>query len=96
MKPMKGMKPMKPMDFRKPWWPSDLGKPSSAGSQNDMRYAFFPQKRRLMVEVGGKRTTYDSGDHQINGVSQQSGGRGSAAFSTQGGPVRLQDLKVVD
>lgn len=96
MKPMEPMKPMKPLDFGEPWWPSDLGKPSSAGSQNDMRYAFFPERHRLLVEDGGKRPTYDSGDHKINGVAQQSSGDRSVGFSTQDGPVRLQDLKVVD
>lgn len=99
MKPMQGMKPMEPMkllDSGGPLWPSDLGEPAAAGSQNDMRYAFFPEKHRLLIEIGGKRTTYDSGDHRIDGISQQSGDARSVAFSAQDGPVRLQDLKVVD
>ncbi len=93
MKPMKPMEPMKPMDFGDPWWPADLGEPASSGGQNDMRYAFFPEARRLIVETDGKRTTYDSGDHKINGVSQQNSG--SPRFSTSDGEVRLDDLKVV-
>ena len=93
MEPMKPMKPMEPMDFGDPWWPSDLGEPSSTGGQNDMRYAFFPEKHRLLIERDGKRTTYDSGDHEINGVSQQNSG--SPTFSTQSGEVRLDELKVV-
>ena len=36
------MKPMKPMDFGPAWWPEDLGKPSTSGGQNDVKYAFFP------------------------------------------------------
>ncbi len=93
MKPMKPMEPMKPMDFGDPWWPADLGEPSSTGGQNDMRYAFFPKAHRLLIERDGKRTTYDSGDHEITGVSQQNSG--SPSFSTQHGEVRLDDLKVV-
>ena len=102
MKPMKGMEPMEPMEPMKPmssgeaWWPSDLGKPSSSGSQNGMRYAFFPDKRRLLIEQNGETTTYDSGSHRINGVSQQDGGERSLAFSDDKGTVRLAELTKVD
>ena len=57
MKPMEGMKPMepmKPMEWAAPWWPGDFGSPSSSGAQNGMKYAFFPEKRRLLVERDGK------------------------------------------
>ena len=47
MKPMEPMKPMKPMAPMEKWWPADLGDPSTSGAQNDMRYAFFPDERRL-------------------------------------------------
>ena len=93
MKPVEPMKPMKPISFGDPWWPSDLGEPSSAGSQDGLRYAFFAKARRLLIEQDGKRTTYDSGDHQINGVSQQD--TQALAFSSQNGRVGLDDLKVV-
>ena len=96
MKPLPGMKPMepmKPMDFGKPWWPSELGKPSTSGAQKNMRYAFFPEARRLLIDDGGQLTTYDSGDHQISGVSQaQSQGR-SLTFTSQDGLVNLGELK---
>jgi hypothetical protein len=72
MKPMKPMEPMKPMSGGEKWWPDELGQPSSSGSQNSMRYAFFPKARRLLIEKQGNLTTYDSGDHQISGM-QQSG-----------------------
>lgn len=36
------------------WWPDELGKPSAAGSQNHMRYAAFPEKRRLIIDDHGK------------------------------------------
>jgi hypothetical protein len=72
MKPMKPMEPMKPMSGGEKWWPDELGQPSSSGSQNNMRYAFFSEARRLLIEKQGNLTTYDSGDHQISGM-QQSG-----------------------
>ncbi len=95
MKPMEPMRPMEPMTFDPPWWPEDLGQPSSSGAQGDMRYAFFPEKRRLLIERGDRRTTYDTGTHRIGGVSQQSSHDRSPAFTSQHGPVRLEDLEVV-
>ena len=93
MKPMKPMKPMEPMGGGGAWWPKDLGKPSSSGSQNGMRYAFFPDKKRLVVETDGKIEIYDSGDHRITGVQQADGGR--ATFSDEDGTVELSELKAV-
>jgi hypothetical protein len=95
MKPMKPMEPMKPMSGGETWWPGELGQPSTSGSQNGMRYAFFPEKRRLLVERDGKLTTYDSGEHRISGVSQQHGQGQSLAFADEHGSVALDDLKQV-
>ena len=50
------------------WWPTELGSPSSAGAQNDLRYAIFPATRRLAIEKGGRVTVYDTGEHMISGV----------------------------
>lgn len=101
MKPMEPIKPMAPMKPMKPlggdgdpaWWPAELGQPASSGAQGGMRYAFFPEKRRLLVEQDGKLTTYDSGERRITGVSQQAGGAQSLAFSSEDGAVKLQELK---
>ena len=95
MKPMAPMQPMQPMAGGETWWPAELGTPSTSGSQNGLRYAFFPEKRRLLIEQGGKLTTYDTGDHRIGGVSQQGGQGQSLAFTSQSGPVRLDELKQV-
>jgi hypothetical protein len=77
------------------WWPSELGVPSASGGQNHLRYAYFANARRLAVDVGGHVTLYDTLDHRIVGVSQQQGGGASVVFTTQQGPVRLEDLPVV-
>ena len=98
MTPMQGMKPMepmKPMEWAAPWWPADLGEPSSSGAQNGMKYAFFPEKRRLLIEQDGRLTTYDSGEHRISGVSQQQSHAGTIAFSSQHGLVDLGELKTL-
>lgn len=78
------------------WWPKDLGSPSSTGSQNQSRYAVFPDKKRLAVEEGGRVTVYQTGDERIEGASQQQGGGSSLRFSTRSGSVRVEDLKAVD
>lgn len=100
MKPMKPMEPMAPMKpMAKPdssWWPSGLSSPSSSGGQGSMRYAFFPNERRLVVDQNGHVTQYDTAEHQISGVSQAQGGSDSAlSFSSQSGDVKLASLKKV-
>ena len=95
MEPMKPMKPMEPMPATEKWWPDELGHASSSGSQNGVRYAFFPDKRRLLIEDQGNLRTYASGDHQINGVSQQQSHGHSLAFTSQSGIVNLDELEQV-
>jgi hypothetical protein len=77
------------------WWPAELGSPSATGAQNDMRYACFPKQRRLAVMRDGRVRVYDTGDHRIGGFSQQQSGTQSLAFTSQTGPVRLEDLQEV-
>ncbi len=93
MEPMKPMAPMRPVE---PWWPANLGSPSTSGAQNTLRYAFFRNARRLIIERDGRVTRYDTADHEIGGVSQANSGSQSVEFTSQHGPVRLTDLKIVD
>ncbi|SEQ92437.1 hypothetical protein SAMN05216548_10931 [Faunimonas pinastri] len=98
MKPMEGMRPMepmKPMKGSEPWWPRDLGEPSTSGGQNDVQYAFFAAAHRLLIRKGGEIATYDSGDHGISGVSQQQSGSSSLTFTSGEGRVDLDALKKV-
>ncbi len=78
------------------WWPQGLGRPSATGSQDGMRYACFPDTRRVAVEQAGDVTVYDSGDHRISGVSQSQGGSQELSFSSQKGTVRASDLPVAN
>jgi hypothetical protein len=75
------------------WWPDGLGSPASSGGQNGMRYAYFPSARRVAIEQNGRVSLYDSGDHQIGGVSQQQSGYQSLAFTSQFGTIRVEDLR---
>ena len=78
------------------WWPAELGSPAAIGSQNNIRYAYFPNARRLAVTTGGDAWIYDTGDHQIGGFSQQQGAGGSITFNSQFGVVNLSSLPVVN
>jgi hypothetical protein len=77
------------------WWPDGLGTASATGAQNDMRYACFPDQRRLAVMRDGTVRVYDTGTHRISGFSQQQSGTQSLTFTSQDGLVRLEDLKEV-
>ena len=62
MEPMKSMEPMMPMEPLKPpeaWWPAEVNGPSALGSQNGARYAFFPDRRQLLIERQGKTEIYE-------------------------------------
>ncbi len=76
------------------WWPSELGSPSSQGSQNNLSYAIFPNARRLAINLNGQVTVYDTGDHLIGGVGQQQSGDASWTFTSQYGTVYLNQLPV--
>lgn len=90
MSPMKPMEPMKPMQGGKPWWPGDLGQPSSSGGQGGLRYAYFSDRNRLVVEQDGKVSQYDTAGHKVTGV-QASGG--TVTVTGEGGTVSLDSLK---
>ncbi len=77
------------------WWGADLGTAGATGSQNDIRYAYFPASRRLAVKIGDRVRIYDTGDHEISGVSQQQSADASLTFVSQRGLVRVSDMRTV-
>jgi Short C-terminal domain len=77
------------------WWPADLRWPNSTGAQNGVRYACFGQAQRLVVDVDGVISVYDTLDHHIGGVSQQQGSNGSLSFTSQYGQVDLSRLPLI-
>ncbi|MDP2733586.1 MAG: SHOCT domain-containing protein [Hoeflea sp.] len=79
------------------WWPEDLGQAASTGAQNQMRYAWFPEKARLAIDDGdGAVRIYDTGSHQIRGFGQQQSGGQSLSFTSQHGLVKLSELRQVN
>jgi hypothetical protein len=77
------------------WWPSDLGHPAATGAQNSVRYAYFPDTRRLAIDNNGTVEVSDTQDHAIQGFGQQQGGGASISFNSQYGLVRLDGLRRV-
>ena len=82
-------------DPEESWWPVELGQPSATGAQNNVRYAYFANSRRLAVKTNNQVWIYDTLDHQIGGFSQQQGVGGSIIFTSQYGTVDLASLPVV-
>jgi hypothetical protein len=82
-------------DPQEHWWPRELGSPTSIGAQNNVRYAYFANARRLAVKTGDQVWVYDTLDHQIGGFSQQQGSGSSIIFTSQYGTVNLMALPVV-
>lgn len=76
------------------WYPSEFGSPSSSGGQNNMRYAYFSNPTdRLVVELNGYMTVYNTFGYNISGVSQQQSGNGfNLQFSCQFGYVDVNTL----
>lgn len=75
------------------WWPAGLGDPASTGAQNGLRYAYFPDRRRLAVDAGSGIALYDTGEHRITGVSQANG---SLGFTGPAGAVALDRLRRIE
>jgi hypothetical protein len=78
------------------WWPGGLGTPSSVGAQNALRYAVFPETRRLAIQDGQQVAVYDTGDHRIFGVVQAQRHDQTLTFTSQTGLVRVDELQQVD
>jgi len=77
-----------------PWWPVEFGIPTSAGSQNDFAYAYFPAHDRLAIRTGADVAVYDTTGRQLTGFGQQQPG-GAVEIQTTEGPVTLDRLRAV-
>lgn len=78
------------------WWPAELGTPNATGEQNGLRYAYFAQARRLVVQTSGTLRVYDTLDHRINGFAQQQGSQSRLTLTSQHGDVDLESLPLID
>jgi hypothetical protein len=76
------------------WWPLELGYPAATGAQNNARYAYFPNIRRLAIEHNARVEVYDTTGYDIRGFAQQQQGGegGSLTFNSQRGVVRIDSF----
>ncbi len=91
-RPGEGVSLFVPQSSFQGWWPPELGSPSSTGSQNSLRYAYFPGSNRLAIDASGRVEVYDTTGYDIYGFGQQQSGDASITFSSQRGVVRVDGL----
>jgi hypothetical protein len=72
------------------WWGGEFGQLSASGLQNNIRYAYFANARRLAIKTEEGLTIYDTGDHEIQGVFQQQSCYNSLSFVTRIASSRSQ------
>jgi hypothetical protein len=77
------------------WWPASFGRPAASGEQCGIRYAYFPSVRRLLLQQGARVDAYDTGHYAITGIAQQQGAASSITFTSNRGPVALDQLQCV-
>jgi hypothetical protein len=78
------------------WWPPTLRRPSTSGAHGTLKFAFFADKRRLLVESGELLLLFDSGAHQICEVEEQLGQEPGLAFTSQNGRHPIGDLRLIN
>jgi hypothetical protein len=61
-----------------------------------LRYAYFAQVCRLLIEQRGELTLYDTGGHHFRGVLQAHGAEGERSFMSQRGRISLGSLKILN
>ena len=91
------VRPLRPLQpVSNSTWPSELGIASTSGTSAEMRYAYFPQNRRLAVEWRGVITIYDTAEYQFRGMLEGHPAENvGISILTQRGRVRLTDLVTV-
>jgi hypothetical protein len=94
LNPMRPLKPLSGMSARR-WWPNEMGEAASSGSSGGLRYAYFAQACRLLIEQQDQLTLYDMGEHHFRGVLQTHGADGALSFMSARGRIALGSLKIV-
>ncbi len=78
------------------WWPAELGRPAAVGGQNELYYAYFPDKHRLAIRHGDTMSLYDTAGYTITSFSQQQqSGLQGLYFRSQQGLIAVITLPVI-
>ena len=76
---------------RDQWWPEELGSPTSTGAQNDLRYTYFKNSRRLAIQQDGRVHVYNTGEQRITDFAQaQSWGSNADLYHSTGSATRCR------
>jgi hypothetical protein len=84
------------MSDNRSWPPPNLRRPSTSGAHGTLRFAFFADKRRLLVESGETLLLFDCGAHQICEVEELIGQEPALAFTSQSGRHPISDLRLIN
>jgi hypothetical protein len=77
------------------WWPAPYGHPAAQGCQSGIRYAWFPGRCCVLVQVGSRIDCYDTAEHQVRGVGQQQGSSSRLVLTTASGEIPLDYLQCI-
>jgi hypothetical protein len=77
------------------WSPSNLRTPTISGARGGLKFAFFAEKRRLLVENDGNLQLFDSGAHQIHEVGEMVD-HPTLEFISQSGRHPIGALKLIN
>ncbi len=78
--------------------PADLAissHPAATGEPHGIRYAYFPDRDRLLVQQGARITSYDTTGRRITGFAQEQSTASHICFTSERGPFELGELKCV-
>jgi hypothetical protein len=78
------------------WPPGNLRRPTISGANGTLKFAFFADKRRLLVESEGTLQIFDCGMHQIREVGEILGERPALEFISQDGRHPICELKLLN
>jgi hypothetical protein len=76
-----------------PWLPLQLRTPSASAARGDIKFAFFAEKRRLLIENSGQWVLYDCGDHQIRAIRARLDPSEELTFTSQRGELPIAELR---
>jgi hypothetical protein len=85
-----------PNPDRNSWSPPNLRRPSTSGARGTLKFAFFADKRRLLVESGEMLLLFDCGAHQIRDVEELFGQEPGLAFTSQDGRHLIGELRLIN
>jgi hypothetical protein len=78
------------------WPPTSLRRPTISGAHGTLKFAFFADKRRLLIESEGSLQIFDCGAHQIREVDEIVGERPTLEFISQNGRHPICELKLIN